>query len=226
MAHNQTLGNFSSYAKILKLRIPEESTVDQQANIEYQRIINVLEHPHEFDNICFKGIKFVNTSIEVAILNLCYINAIVNGLLNFKCMIHLIKITENCDVIDKFKHWIINKDDTNCTESLRDLVIRKGYVQFSNKVQSDPDEFMCSLLQISNPLKTLFTFDVLKQVKCDKCNDISCHIEPFSSLNVVINDKSISKILEKNRVSNVTSLCNVCKVDCKKTVTEIFCSFP
>ena len=103
MAHKQTLRKCSSYAEMLKLRIHEESIVDQRPNIVYQRTINVFEHPHTFDNIHFKGIKFVNKTTEFAILNLCYINAIVNGLLNFKCMIHLLNITENCDVINKFR---------------------------------------------------------------------------------------------------------------------------
>ena len=160
-----------------------------------QEISQVPESKENNNSSCalFKGIKFNNQS------NLCYVNTTINALFNCKSIINLIETNKNCEVINKLKYWINNSDNTHCTESLRELVIRNGYGQFSNKVQSDPDEFMGSLLQISKALKNIFDFHVVKQFHCLTCNDITRIIEPFTSLKDDINDIFISSILQKKQ---------------------------
>ena len=145
MTRKQSIGRSTSKAKRLKKIASQVSKKGHQEDLENRRIRYAVTSIQEISHLSeskdknnsnytfYKGIKFNNQSKQLSSLNLCYINTIINALLNCKSITHLLKSNENCEVINNLKYWIDNSDNTHCTESLRELVIRNGYNQFSNQ---------------------------------------------------------------------------------------------
>ena len=190
------------------------------------------------DSKTFNGIKFKNYPEN----NLCYVNSTINGLLNCKSLMHLVNSNVNCEIMNEIRYWVNLSELSHSTETLRELVINKGKVLFSNKVQSDPAEFIQCLFDISKPLEKLFQFNCIYSYKClgDGCSDITYSTDininglqecmeadiNICGLQECMEDISLSSILQNNRVAYVHSYCDKCNKDCDKIKTEIIKSLP
>ena len=174
-------------------------------------------------NDSFKGLRFINPQGH----NLCYVNATVNSLLNCRNALNVVKSDLECVVIKKIKFWVNSSDATCSTRSLRDLLIGNNFKQFLNYAQSDPDDFIRCLFEISEPLKNLFKFEMLTSYECQKCFDKSYNnVEHFFGLNEAIKGTSIVDIIRNNRETSVESFCNICNTNVTKTKKESFTSSP
>ena len=189
------------------------------SDYRFMHDISVSENHFPSETEFFNGIKFTNNAGD----NLCYINATINGLLNCRTAMHLINSDAEGDVINTIKYCVNIRNNIHC----RNMVISRGNIQFENNVQSDPDEFIRCLFDLSQPLKNLFQFNVNTSFVCSICSDIT-YQDAVNCLGLqeCMNGISISSIIQNNRVSDVDSHCNRCDVNTKKCKRELFSSLP
>ena len=109
---------------------------------------------HETNSVdnSFKGIRFSNLPGD----NLCYINSTINSLLSCKSVMTLVNSDLDCEIINKLRYWNNMKGVIHSTETLREMLIRNKLHQFANNIQSDPEELIRCLFDISEPLRNLF----------------------------------------------------------------------
>ena len=128
-------------------------------------------------------------------------------MLNCESFKQLLNSNVNCDILREIRYWANLSELSHSTETLRELVISRGKKQFSNKVQSDPAEFIQCLFDLSEPIKKLFQFNIKESKRClgDNCSEItySNAIDVYSLKEGIeekcMDVKSISGIIEKKQ---------------------------
>ena len=172
----------------------------------------------------FKALTFENGGT-----NLCYMNSIINSILNCQSFQHLINANVNCKLISEMKYSInVKKNEHYSTENIRNFIVQENnYRLFANNRQSDPQELMTCFFDISQPFENLFLFNTINSLKCNKCHENSDANEvPSKGLIEPINNKiSLSEIIKENRNENVDSECHKCKNE-TKTKNETFITLP
>ena len=157
--------------------------------------------------INFTGIRLVNPPCE----HLCYMNASVNGFLNCKYIMNLVKSASECDVINRLKYLVNGSGDQKSTERLREWLIVKGLKQFEGKHQMDADEFIRCLFQYSEPLTDLCKLYVASTNTCNVCSELTRTTDTCIGLQEPISGDSINDIIQNNRMGFIQSYCNKCK---------------
>ena len=199
---------------------PYQSRQCEKALSHFVNVLNKQLQPLMGD---FKGIQLVNPPGE----NLCYINATVNAFLQCTSVFNLVQSASDCELLTRLRYFVIGREVPKSTESLRAWMISKNWLQFANKQQSDPDEFIRCLFDISESLMDLFNIKSSYTYTCQVCSEVTLrNTDTCSGLQESINGSSIESIIQNNRVSTIERKCNSCQQDTNQIKQETFTSLP
>ncbi|CAL4081247.1 unnamed protein product, partial [Meganyctiphanes norvegica] len=131
--------------------------------------VNVLNEQLQPLMVNLKGIELLNPPGE----NLCYINATVNAFLQCTSVFNLVQSDSDCELLTRLRYFVIGREVPKSTESLRAWMISKNWLQFANKQQNDPDEFIRCLFDISESLMDLFNIKSSYTYTCQVCSEVT-----------------------------------------------------
>ena len=172
-------------------------------------------------------IPFVNPARS----NLCYINATFNALIKCSSFRNVLQSSTDSELVNKLKQLTANNFFPKSNTDFREWLITKGYSDFDNNTQNDPDELLRAIFDLSDHLMDLFKSYMLASFTCEACHHISndaVDSPPLHGFQEAIpdNDSSVDVIFTNNRKSIVEKLCNTCDRNNDHVKRELFSSLP
>ncbi|CAL4144063.1 unnamed protein product [Meganyctiphanes norvegica] len=164
---------------------------------------------------------------EILFSNFCYINATVNAFLQCTSVRNLLQSASECKLLVRLRYLVNGSEVPKNTESLREWLITKNWLQFAIKQHNNPEEFIRCFFDLSETLMDLFNIKSSYTYTCQVCSEVTFrNTATCSGLQESIIGNSIETIIQNNRVGTIERKCNSCQQDTNQIKQETFTSLP